>query len=314
MLRAFHGTCIEVDGDPAALDGAAEILGGLPEGAGPADLLIRLRAGPARPRPPGPRAFYHGVVEAFVDGRDVILWDGASQARVRAGGGEIAVEVAPESLRDGHVFAHVFLLVALVVALRWRDLFHVHAGALVAPGGRGILVVGDAGAGKSTLSLALIEAGCDFLGDDAVFLRTAVEAEVLALPRAFHVAPRTAAAFPRVAALLGECLPAGEKRRLDPFVAWPGRQRATMDFPEVILLPTVEGGMETTLERVNAAEALGALLESSTYAIVEGLPGAMDHLEALRRVADGARAYRVRLGLDLLEHPEEIARRVLAST
>ncbi|MGA8890146.1 MAG: hypothetical protein WB493_01165 [Anaeromyxobacteraceae bacterium] len=314
MRREFHGLRIEVDGDPAAVAGAAELLGALPVAAGPPDLEIRLRASPPQPRPPGARAFYHGVVDAFLDGADVLVWDGASLARARSGGRIVEVDVAPESLRDGHAFAHVFLLIAVVVALRWRSLFHVHAGALVSPGGRGMLVAGGAGAGKSTLTLALLEAGCDYLGDDAVFVRAPADPAVLALPRAFHVAPRTATAFPRIAATLGTLLPAGEKRRLDARVAWPGRERMTMPLPGVILLPTVEGGPATRVDPVSAAEALGALIESSTYVVVGGLPGAMDHLEALKEVADGARAFRVGLGEDLLERPAETARRVLEST
>jgi len=314
MRRTFHGLCIELDGDPTALAGAAELLGALPGGAGLADLKLHLRASSPVPRPPGARAFYHGVVDAFLHGRDVLLWDGASLARVCEGGRVIEVEVAAESLREGHIFAHVFLLIAVVVALRWRSIFHVHAGALVAPDGRGVLVAGGAGAGKSTLTLSLLEAGCDYLGDDAVFVRAAGAAVVLALPRAFHVAPRTAEAFPRIAALLGTLLPAGEKRRLDARVAWPGRERMTMALPEVILLPMVEGGPVTHVEPVSAAEALGALIESSTYVVIEGLPGAMDHLEALEQIANGARAYRVGLGQDLLERPVVTARRVLEST
>lgn len=316
MRRHFHGLGIEVEGDPAAVAGAAELLGGLPDAgsgthAGASGLRIQLRATPPMPRPPGARAFYHGVVDAFLDGRDVLLWDGASLARVRAGGREIAVDVAAQSLRDGHVFSHVFLLIAVVVALRWRSLFHVHAGALVSPGGNGILVAGSAGAGKSTLTLALLEAGCEYLGDDAVFVQGGEAARVLALPRAFHVAPRTAAAFPRIAGLLGDFLPAGEKQRLDARVAWPGRERATMPLPGVVLLPSVEGGPSTEVARVTAAEALGALIESSTYVIIDGLPGAMDHLDALRQVADGARAYRVALGRDLLEDPVGVAGRLM---
>ncbi len=317
MRRSFHGLLVDVDGGSAAVAGAEELLGGLPAAGseahpGPADLRIHLRASPPVPRPRGARDFYHGVVEAFLDGGDVLLWEGASLARVRAGGGEIEVDVAPDSLRDGHVFAHVFLLVAVVVALRWRSLFHVHAGALLSPSGGGILVAGGAGAGKSTLTLALLEAGCDYLGDDAVFVQGGERARVLALPRAFHVAPRTAGAFPRIGRLLGDALPAGEKRRLDARLAWPGRVRMAMPLPDVILLPSVDAGPITRVEPVSGAEALGALIESSTHVIVEGLPGAADHLAALRQVADGARAYRVRLGLDLLERPVETAGRILA--
>ncbi len=226
----------------------------------------------------------------------------------------MAVDVAEASLRGGHHFAHVLLLVSLVLALRWRGLFHLHAGALVTPGGRGVLIAGGTGAGKSTLTLALLEAGCSYLGDDAVFLATAPGAlTVLGLPRPFHVAPRTADAFPRIAPLLGSRLPAGQKRRLDPRAAWPGRERSSMGLPSAILLPSVVGGPTTSAEPLPSAEALGALIESSAYVVVGEFPRGREHLRVLRQIADAAAATRIGLGLDLLERPYDVGRRVLAA-
>ncbi len=134
-------------------------------------------------------------------------------------------------------------------------------------------VAGGAGAGKSSRTLALLEAGCSYLGDDAVFLSVrGGSPAVLALPRPFHVAPRTAAAFPRISGL-----------------------------------PT------TTVERLSSAEAMGALIESSTFVIVDGLPGGSEHLDVLRRLGDGVEAWRVESGIDLLALPVETVQRVLQS-
>jgi hypothetical protein len=137
---------------------------------------------------------------------------------------------------------------------------------------------------------------------------------VLALPRPFHVAPRTGAAFARVGALLSDLLPTGEKRRLDPRLAWPGRERSSMGLPDLLLLPHVSGAATTVVESLSAAEAMGALIESSTLVVVDGLPGAGEHLDVLRRAANGARAWRVESGRDLLGAPRETADRLLRST
>jgi hypothetical protein len=314
MRLLFHGLRLSVEGDARAVAAAAELLGGLPADTSPGDPDLRLLLGAAesQPRPAGPRHFYHGILDCHFEEDDLILWDGHSRARVAAGGARVEVAVADESLRDGYLFAHVLLLISLVLALRWHGLFHLHAGALVAPDGRGILVAGGAGAGKSTLTLALLEAGCAYLGDDAVFLSSrSVGPVVMALPRPFHVAPRTAAAFPRVGAMLSDLLPTGEKRRLDPRRAWPGRERSSMALPSLLLLPQVSGAVETVVEALSSAEAMGALIESSTLVVVDGLPGSAEHLEVLRRVADGVRARRVEAGLDLLQRPAEAAAMLL---
>lgn len=315
MRLDFHGTVLAVEGDERSMAAAAELLGALPTagGSGDPDLRVVLRPGPARPRPAGPRVLYHGVVDCHADGDDLLLWDGHSTARIAAGGARVEVDVAGGSLRDGYLFAHVLLFISLVLALRWRGVFHLHAGALVAPDGSGILVAGHAGAGKSTLTLALLEAGCASLGDDAVFLSSRPgDPAVLAFPRPFHVAPRTVEAFPRIAALLDDFLPSGEKRRLDPRRAWPGRHRATMDRPSALLLPCITGAAATTVEPVGPAEALGELVESSTFVVVDGLPGSREHLAMLTRVADDSPAWKVALGRDVLSRPVEVAAAILA--
>lgn len=317
MRVRFQGMVLVVEGDPRAVAAAAELLGALPPdgSSGAPDLRIVFRPSPPHPRPTGASRFHHGILECHADGDDLLLWEGHSRARIAAGGARIEVDVAEESLRDGYLFAHVFLLISLVTALRWRGIFHLHAGALVAPDGRGILVAGGAGAGKSTLTLALLEAGCEYLGDDAVFLSTrGDDAGVLSLPRPFHVAPGTAVAFPRVEALLSDLLPTGDKRRLDPRLAWPGRERSRMGLPSLLLLPHVSGAATTIVEPLTSADGMGALIESSTLVVVDGLPGGAEHLQALRRVADEARAWRVELGLDLLARPVETAEKLLGST
>jgi hypothetical protein len=310
----FHQLSLSVEGEVRAVAAAEELLGWLPRatGAGPAELRLVLRASPARPRPAGPRLLYHGIVDVHGDGPDLLLWDGSSLARVAAGGQHIDVEVAEASLRDGYLFAHVLLLFALVLALRWHGLFHLHAGALQAPDGRRLLVSGAAGAGKSTLTLALVEAGCAYLGDDAVFLAAHGEGlAVLALPRPFHVAPRTASAFPRLLPLLGTTLPAGEKRRLDPRAAWPGRDRASLDGVDFLLLPAVAEAEVTSATPISAAEGMVALIESSALLVVDRLPGAAAQLELLRRCADQARSVALGLGRDLLQDPAGTAARLL---
>ena len=86
-----------------------------------------------------------------------------------------------------------------------------------------------------------------------------------------------------------------------------------MSQPSLLLLPQVSGEATTVVEPLSSAEAMGALIESSTFVVVDGLPGGAEHLDVLRRVADGVRALRVESGLDLLERPAETVDRLLRS-
>jgi HPr serine kinase-like protein len=60
-----------------------------------------------------------------------------------------------------------------------------HVATVVAIGGRGVMIEGAPGTGKSALALALIDRGAVLVGDDGVLLETA-EAAVIARPH-----PRT---------------------------------------------------------------------------------------------------------------------------
>ena len=60
------------------------------------------------------------------------------------------------------------------------DLLMLH-GAVVGAEGRGILIAGRGGAGKSTLSVSCLLAGMDFVGDDYVFLSAAGEMKAFSL-------------------------------------------------------------------------------------------------------------------------------------
>lgn len=53
-------------------------------------------------------------------------------------------------------------------AARSHDVLVLHAGAVLTPGGSLIAITGRSDDGKSTLVAALIQAGCDYLGDESI--------------------------------------------------------------------------------------------------------------------------------------------------
>ncbi len=81
----------------------------------------------------------------------------------------------------------------------------LHA-ALATIGGRRVLLVGDKGAGKTTLAVRLLVDGFDVEGDEMVVTRDGV---ALALPRRFHVKPGTAELVPQIADALAASPRAG---------------------------------------------------------------------------------------------------------
>lgn len=259
-------------------------------------------------RPQGLLVFDDGARECRSLDEDLLLWDGASRARIAAGGASIDLGVHGEISREGRSL----LIPSIALALRFHGFAVIHSATLVTPDGRGVLIIGPQGAGKSTLTIALLEAGCRWAGDDGAFVDLDARRRVVAVPRHFHLAPRTAAAFPRFAPLLMP-LTWNEKQRLDPERAWPGRGLEAVTDPSVVLLPRVSHTPATTVEPTGRTEALGAMMEASTSVAVPGLPRIREQMEALGRVAEGVRPRSVLLGRDLLEDPGKVATRVLAA-
>ena len=239
----LHGTRIAWAVEPALRDPIAELLRELPaaEPEEPAELRIIVRSaiGGRGAWPENARElFFHGQIRGFGAGGDLWLHDGASSVRIGPGAFEmeafLAAEDAPES--TDAVLA-VMLFIALVIALRHRELFHLHAGVVLDPAGRPILIAGDGGSGKTTSTLALADAGFAPLADDCVLLaRVDGEPRLLAFPKAFHLSATTIAAFPRLAALVGATNSVG-KRTLDARLAFAVPSEQQTRPPSMLLFP-----------------------------------------------------------------------------
>jgi hypothetical protein len=233
---------------------------------------------------------------------------------VDPGGALLDCAIHPRSLDDRARFEGVLLLLALAAALRPHGLFHLHAAALRAPSGRGLLVVGDSGAGKTTLAVALVRRGFGWLGDDTCFLAARTDGPaVLAFPRPFHVAERTSAAFPGLVPELDPAVSWRGKRSFEPRSAFGAQEVAELRPPLTVLLPEVANAPETTVTPASPLDALGAVVEASALLFVRGMAAVDRQVVLLRALLASASCARARLGRDLLARPEGTAERVAAA-
>jgi hypothetical protein len=153
--------------------------------------LARRSSAPAAPA--GPPRFTFPPLGAwpvaggwrFVD--DVAALDVHAAPRGATIDGEVASDAPMEAISR---FAGLSLWVALIECLRARGRYPLHAAGLIAPDGRVVLVPGTKGAGKSTLTLALIERGFSVLSDDTLFVeRRAGGIALIGYRKRFHVRP-----------------------------------------------------------------------------------------------------------------------------
>lgn len=292
------------------------LLAALPPGdpGEPPDLVVSI-AESASPVPQdvgGRLILQHGNLRGWARDGAVRVGDGSSAVEISADGRRItgAVHVAAGGERP---FDHVLLAFAVAVALRSHGLYHLHAAALGSPGGATVLVPGEGGAGKTTLALALATAGFTPACDDLCFLARGADGPVVVpVPRAFHVAARTAAAFPDLAPHLGAPVPSG-KRAVDPLRALGVAGAAALPRPAALLFPAVGAAPRTVLSPRAPEETFDALLAASALVTVDGMPGAREHLGLLGALVRSARALDVRLGEDVLRDPGRVAAAVAAA-
>jgi len=258
-------------------------------------------------------SFFHGIIQGYASPRGApkgfVLWDRRTRVLVPEGGARIDVFHGGEEIVPGS--ARAALEIALALALREHGLFHLHAAALVDPAGRTLLLVGGSGAGKTTATIALATSGYAFLGDDALLLEDGPKGPTLdAFPRPFHIGPATLTAFPHLAPMTLPAPGLGDKRHLDPELAFPGRRRDTCPAPALVLHPRVDPEGTTTLAPMGKADALGNLVAASGGLAIDGAARKEEHLDLLARVTNGARHAELCMGRDLLRDPSLLARLV----
>lgn len=168
----------------------------------------------------------------------------------------------------------------------------VHAGA-VGSGGRGVLVTGAGGRGKSTSCVSALVAGLDYAGDDFVLVDMRdddVVAHSVSCSARF-----TAQSFARVPAVAGDVADAGPavdgKRFLVLHPRWRTRLVPSIAI-DALVIPFIVPGSASRVVAISPGEALRAMV--STLVAMVG-----DRDEAFRRLAALARrrpCYRLEAG------------------
>lgn len=169
----------------------------------------------------------------------------------------------------------------------------VHAGA-IGRDGRGVLLAGPGGTGKSTTAVAALLGGLHYLGDDYVLVDTAARHPVAhSLYATAKLAPAATALLPGLPTVGdGPADAQDEKHVLDVSRLRGGGLRKSMRIIAIVL-PRLHPGAPTGLVRASAGAALLALAPSTTFQAPRADGG------ALRTLADLARrvpAYALAMG------------------
>jgi hypothetical protein len=173
----------------------------------------------------------------------------------------------------------------------------VHAG-VVGRDGRGLLIGGASGAGKSTVAVRCLEAGFDYLGDDYVLVSLERDPVAFSLYATAKLDPASLAMMPWLekGVTSHDGVNDGKWKAVLPVYELRGDRLRPHATVSAIVLPSVTGERKSRLQPVSAAEALRALAPSTIIQMPHEARAALDTFARLVRQTPG---YRLELGADL---------------
>jgi len=302
----FHGLNLGLAGEPGVLDALHSRLRWFPAGFARRDFdlhfeYVRDAGGSPRvaSRPAG-----NGRVILECGNSQALYFEGSQHLYLEAGSHgrmlcdiirrRVTISYPKSEEADPWLLSHLFFTVPLAELLKRLGLYMAHMAGL-ALNGKGLLIAGESGAGKTTLALALVRAGFAFLADDTVFLSTSNGLRALAFPDEIDVTPQTAAFFPELRRLEQEPIPMGREKR--PICAGKVCQMVPCweCKPAIMVFPRPARSSESTLAPMPKADALMELVCN----VLRTEPrSAQAHLDALAALVKQCRCYRLQTGRD----------------
>lgn len=233
----------------------------------------------------------------IIDFHDVGLFVIAG-AHGRAEGYLIKPERMPDSLIE-----YLFHLV-LSELLRRRGLYTIHATALE-KNGRGILIPGNSGRGKTTSFISLLRSGYRYLSDDHPLFRDAGgHVELLPFPIKINVTEDTIAFFPELRDAPDHLLrPRFPKRAFCAEEIYP-TSIGQCCRPSLVLFPQVIDAPRSHLERLPKSRALELILPQAL--LVYDQEVARREFQVLAKLVQQVDCYRLHFGRDILDLPKLI--------
>jgi hypothetical protein len=196
-----------------------------------------------------------------------------------------------------------FLYLGLAELLKRRGLYSIHATALE-KGGRGVLIPGLSGQGKTTCCISLLRAGYRCLSDDHPFFRrNGLGLELLSFPVKVDVTPKTVQFFPELRQASEHLHQGLQKQYFHLHDLFPSGI-AESCHPAVLLFPQIIDWPQSYLEPLPRGRALQELLRHSLLVLDEEIARRQFHHMA--DLVETVACYRLHFGEDILDLPRLI--------
>jgi hypothetical protein len=217
--------------------------------------------------------------------------------------------IAPQALDVAHILTNTWALFALLLALRSRRVYHLHAAAVVSPDKKLYLICGEQRSGKTTLTTALGLSGWKPVSDDSLLISgRQARAQLTALRKSFHLSSKAPSMWKELAGM--ETQPRDADRSSAAGLEFFGTVKLAESLFERIdhlILPQITQEDYSRLEPVSVSEAVLRLAEQSIFFPIWPAQ-TREQMNLITQLAAGASCHRLLAGKDLLADPRRAAR------
>lgn len=226
---------------------------------------------------------------------------GLGHAVIEPGSTKARVTITEAALERPNELLRSFLLNVCILLVRRVGLHHVHAATLRDPLGRGWLLVGTSGSGKSTTTALLARHGWGMGTDDCAFLTasgTPSTTDVIAWRERLALRGDSATTFGQDG---GTTL--ADRGKTGWFAEELGSTWVPRVTPAIVAFTSVIADAPSSVAPIRAKEALSRLMLCSPWVALEA-DVADEHLGLMARLVEQARCIALSLGRDLFERPD----------
>lgn len=221
--------------------------------------------------------------------------------------------VTPQALEYPHILANTYALFALLLLLRSRKLYHLHAAAIISPADELWLICGAQRAGKTTLTTALGLSGWRPISDDSLLVgRDENSAWLTPLRKYFHVGDELLHRWPQLAEITRHHQYL-DRTCVGGLEFFNTRQLAEKKFRRIdhVVLPQIVNQPLSRLEPLAKSAALLRLAEQSMFFQL-WRDHTAEQWQSLKDLTADAACHRLFSAADVLADPEA-ASKVLTS-
>lgn len=210
--------------------------------------------------------------------------------------------IEPEAMHEDIRISYFHF--ALVELLKRRGFYTLHATALE-KNGKGVLIPGCSGRGKTTAFVSLLRSGYRCLSDDHPLLHeNNGELELLAFEEKVDITENSLKFFPEFQNIDDEKLPKGSWKRYFYIEDFYDDRFAMSCRPRMLLFPQIVDVPTSSVEPLKKSRALEELLPETLAVFDKNV--AKQEFQFLSRLVDQLDCYQLYFGHDVLELPKLI--------